>query len=263
MNFTIAIVIFFFGLCIGSFLNVVLIRFRTNSLFKKADSFCLACATPLKNIDLIPLVSFYLLRGRCRACGSKFSSRYFWVELFTALLFVGSYYLFGLTLEAGLFASLFVSLILITFYDLKHMVVPDEFSIPWNVLSLLTMFIAGNSFTFDIPDMLNHLGAGVGMFLFFTFLWWVTKGRGMGFADGIIALGIGFVLGFPLSITALLLSFWIGAAISIAYMLLSKVGTSSLVGRGERLTMKSEVPFGPYLAIGFLITLFTNVSLFF
>jgi leader peptidase (prepilin peptidase)/N-methyltransferase len=182
--------------------------------------------------------------------------------LLTAVLFVGSYYLFWFTVEALLFALLFVFLILITFYDLKHMIVPDEFSIPWNVLAFLSIFVSGNTFSFDVSNALNHIGAGVALFCFFTFLWWITRGKGMGFADGIIALGIGFILGFPLSITALLLSFWIGAGIFLALMAYQKVGTKYLVGERARLTMKSEVPFGPYLALGFLIALFTNVSFF-
>jgi prepilin signal peptidase PulO-like enzyme (type II secretory pathway) len=258
MEVIIGIFFALFGLCVGSFLNVVLDRFHTGTLFSRSKSFCFSCSHPLTSRDLLPIVSFFNLRGRCRVCGSRFSARHLLVETSTALLFLLTYLLFGVTLEALLFAALFSFLVLIVFYDIKHMIIPDAFSLPWNVLAFLSIFVSGSSLVFDTSHLLNHLATGGLLAFFFWLIWFVTRGKGMGIGDSIFALGIGFVLGFPQALTALLLSFWIGAIISVARMFFGKGGLLS-----RRLSLKSEVPFGPYLALGFLIALIMPGLVFF
>ncbi len=286
------------GVAFGSFLNVVLMRFRTASLFGKGDSVCLSCGSRLKLLDLIPVFSYLGLKGQCRKCGSKFSSRYFLVEIVTACLFGAAYALYGATVQAFIMCGLFLFLVLIVFYDLEHKIIPDEFSIPFNILAFASIFVRGNDLVFSLYNheaydaglnsmagatfssltpashVLNHLTAGIIAASIFFFIWRITKGRGMGFADWIVALGMGFVLGMPAIFTALTLAFWIGAVISVGILLFQKLSKKMprkyrkvfskviLGSNTPSLNMKSEVPFGPFLAAGFIIQLLTHANLF-
>jgi prepilin signal peptidase PulO-like enzyme (type II secretory pathway) len=256
------------GVVFGSFLNVVLLRFRTRSLFGNAESVCLSCSARLKALDLFPILSYLGLKGRCRKCGSAFSSRYILVEIITGALFGVAYTLYGVSLHSIVMCAFFLFLVLITFYDLEHMIVPDEFSIPFNVLAFISIFTSGN-------DVLLHIGGGLSASFFFFLLWFITKGRAIGFADGIIALGIGFVLGIPAVFTGIVFAFWIGSVVSVGILLFQKLlkkAPRSARARWnhyvfgsrntESLHMKSEIPFVPFIAAGFILQLLTHVSVF-
>ncbi len=254
------IVLFVLGLLIGSFLNVVILRYNTGQFFKKRSA-CFSCNQTLDWHDLIPLFSFLLLRGKCKKCKSKISIQYPLVELTTGLLFVllGAKF-FQLTLfdinsfvfAFVLYALVFCILIVISVYDIKHKIIPDAFVYAFiflGVLSTTLTFFPTTHFEFPVwADLLGGIVAASPFFL----LWLISKGKWMGFGDVKLALGIGFFLGIEKSIIALLLSFWIGALVGLILLWINK----------KNVTIKSEIPFGPFLVIGFALVFFLNLDLY-
>src|SRR5690606_1522007 len=166
--------------------------------------------------------------------------RYFLVELITGLLFVAvaltSIYLW----QALLSYMIVMLLVAIGLYDYDHHLIPHELVWPFNLLALGLLFLP-NGTAFQFPQVIDLL-AGPILASFFWIIWLISRGAWMGFADGTLALGIGWVLGLQKGITALLFSFWIGALISL--LLLAWV---KLASRSEKLSFKSEVPFGPFI----------------
>lgn len=241
-----------FGLIIGSFLNVVILRFDTGASISKGRSKCFSCEKGLSWYELIPLFSFLFQKGRCRGCVSKISWQYPLVELLGALAFPLAYYINPLAFSHGIYFGFFVlsSIILCLYivicaYDLRHKIIPDFFSYSAGIIALLTIVLeryATGSFDF------SRIIAGPLLFLFFYFFWAVSRGRWMGFGDAKLALSIGWFLGLWQGIAAILLSFWIGAILSILVIAVQKI-----LSHKKSLGMKSEIPFGPYMLLGFII----------
>jgi len=262
--------VFIFGAVVGSFLNVVVLRYNTGRSITIERSQCFSCGKTLKWFELIPIFSFIAQRGRCRSCGSKISFQYITVEILTGLVFLLIFnYQFSITNEFSNLLifnilylwTIFSILIAISVYDLRHKIIPD---------ALVFLFV-GFSFLkglFDFLDFGNWdlsgiwnlefgiwLAAGPLIALPFFLLWFFSRGRWMGFGDVKLALGIGWFLGLALGTYALLWSFWIGGAFSLGalllkYILSSLEGKSSLFLRLKGLTIKSEIPFGPFLVLG-------------
>lgn len=238
--------IFFFlilGLSVGSFLNVVINRIpRGESI--RGRSFCDTCRTTLAWYDLIPLVSFILLKGHCRYCGSLIPLHYPLVELLTAILFVTVYLRIsfaGVALPYYLF--MMAVFVVVFFSDLIYGIIPDTIVFPAILASLLFVFtLQPSSFTFHV---LSALGAST----FFAVLIFVTKGRGMGWGDVKLSALMGLMLGFPGIIVSLYLAFVMGAVISVL-----------LIAAGRK-TMKDVVPFGPFLVTSTLFTFFMEDTL--
>lgn len=285
--------VFLFGLSVGSFLNSVLHRigtgdpiFRRRGLF--ARSFCPHCKHQLSWQDLIPLLSYLFLRGRCRYCKEKISLQYPLVELATGALFVALFNL-QLTFSDGpivrqgteilllwfwhLFYWFFLSssLIVIFVYDLKHFLIPDKAlyaAVGIAFLNRLLEFLSPrywtqfgvNGFEFDIWDLkfvwnlefgiwnFDRLAVpilvGIGASAFFLAIILISKGKWMGLGDAKFAFLMGLVLGFPKVLVALFIAFLLGAAVGL------------ILVAAKRKTMKSEVPFGPFLVTGTLLALF-------
>jgi len=253
------------GLLIGSFLNVVILRYRTGRTVM-GRSACFACGGTLSWTDLIPVASFVWLKGKCRYCGDKISWQYPAVELLTALIFGAVAWQAGVLVgfESGmdiLFNLIIWSLlVVILVYDLRHKIIPDAFVYTFVVLVLiksLLVSIAGVGFFATLMNL--DLWAGPILFLPFFLLWFLSRGRLMGLGDGKLALGIGFLLGLGEGTTALVIGFWVGAIVSVAILLLQKTGLSLF---GRKLTMKSEIPFAPFLILGTLIVFLTGWNLF-
>lgn len=252
---------FVFGLLIGSFLNCVIYRLaaserraspvgrETGQSFLKGRSFCPHCKTTLRWFDLIPVLSFFWLKGKCRYCGAKISWQYPLVEIATALFFVQ---IFNLQLpdvgEVSIFriVNLFYYLIIICFlviifiYDLKHYIIPDKIIYPAIAIAGIFKFFLSNEFSIFQFSIFSAFGAA----LFFLTVVLITRGKGMGIGDIKLAFLMGLVLGWPNIIVALFLAFTLGASVGVILILLKKK------------TMKSEVPFGPFLIIGLLLALF-------
>lgn len=256
--------VFIFGTLIGSFLNVVILRYRTGRSLA-GRSMCPSCGKTLRWYELVPIVSFALQRGRCRGCGSKISWQYPLVELGTGALFVGiAYFALSTWGETVLFvlgalhlAVLMAFLVVIVVYDIRHKIIPNDFVYLFSGLALLYSFFF-HTFVPNGTPLWSDLIAGPAFAFPFALLWAISGGRWMGLGDAKLALGLGWILGLSASIVAFLLAFWVGAVWSIAVVLLGMTGTLS---EQRKLTLKSEIPFAPFLFVGFLITFFCGFNM--
>ena len=249
---------FVFGTIIGSFLNVVAFRYNTG-FGLNGRSKCLSCAKTLTWIELIPIFSFAAQKGACRKCKSRISWQYPLVELSGGLLFVAIFWKFPPTTVAtslitALYLIITALLIVITVYDIKHKIIPDALVYAFAIVAFVSMFFGGpasatNMLGFHIPLVINLL-SGLLCALPFWFLWFVSKGKWMGFGDAKLALGIGWTLGFVAAVSAIVLAFWIGAVISVIWML----------AVFHRVKGRYEIPFAPYLILGMYIVLIWGVN---
>ncbi len=250
------IFVFAFGAIVGSFLNVVILRFNTGRGIG-GRSGCSVCGAQLRWFELLPIVSFLIQRGRCRSCQSKLSWQYPLVELLTGALFVAVWYLFAPSvLFFMLYATIWSLLVVMLVYDIHHKIIPDAFVYAFCALSLLTIFLRGDA-------TLWGLLAGPLCAAPFALLWLISRGAWMGFGDAKLALGIGWLLGLVPAFSALILSFWTGACISVGIMLWERLRTphSALSGAHGRFTMKSEVPFAPFLILGTALVFFFDYDI--
>lgn len=234
------ILIFIFGLVIGSFLNVCIFRLPQNQSIITPSSHCMSCNTPLKLLDLIPVLSYLLFRGCCRYCGVTLSLRYLIVEVLTASLFIWCLYIFGVSLELLKTLILTSFLIVITFIDYDHQLILDKV--------ILWLFGAGviiNLWTnsLDIWDTIIASLLGGGLLLLIA----LASHGGMGGGDIKFAAALGIWMGWQYLLLTLLLSFIFG-------------GVGSLLLLAFKLkTCKDFIPFGPFIALGTLVsTLYGN-----
>ena len=262
------ILIFTLGTVIGSFLNVVI--YRTGSgVGYSGRSKCLSCGKMLTAQMLVPLFSFFFQRGRCAYCGTKLSWQYPLVETLSGALFVMVWWVTGFDpLSSGiketsfffLDAAIWMTLLAITVYDLRHKIIPDRFALCFALLSgllLLFRFEQGLlspyflTFTGEYIPVWVDLVAGPLLALPFALLWLFSGGRVMGLGDAKLAWGIGWVLGFIGGVSAIILAFWTALIPSLILLFLSR----------KRFTMKSEIPFAPFLILGTLIVFVWNVDI--
>ncbi len=252
---------FGFGVIIGSFLNVYIYRFHTGKSLS-GSSHCLSCGTTLKFYELVPLFSYLFLRGRCRTCMAVIPSRYFLVELLTGLLFV-VVALVTFDIVTMFYLLVLVSiLVVISVYDMYHMIIPNELV----VASLVTVLVyEGYLLLMGLPmvDLVwNLLAAALGSF-FLWILWFVSKGKWIGFGDVKLVFPLGLAVGKAGVFSMIVLSFWIGAVIGLALLLVQKFkkrGQPHLRFLPEELTIKSAVPFAPFLILGCLAVLFFDID---
>jgi len=243
-----------FGVVIGSFLNVYLYRFHTGKSLM-GFSRCMSCGVALRWHDLFPLFSYLSLRGRCRCCGAYIPSRYFWVELSAGVLFGLVVWVVEDILLWPLLFLLVAILIIVLVYDIMHMIIPHEFV--YALLSVTGVLLGYNFWNgfLDSLGVLLHLCAGLLAGAFFYGLWWYSDGRWVGLGDAKLAFPLGTMVGLMGVFSMIVLSFWIGTVIVLtllAYERYKKRGQLRLPFNSNRLTMKSEVPFAPFLIIGFL-----------
>ena len=239
MNGLLLVVFFILGLSIGSFLNVVIYRLpRRIPFFRLGErSRCPFCKKELETRDLIPVVSFIFLHGKCRHCKKHISWQYLIVELVTALAFTALFFSYGFTLPllVGCVAVSFAIPIIVI--DARHKIVPDALSIPFIgsslILGLLTIH----------PWYGVFIGGAIG-FLFFLLQWVVSKGKWIGSGDIRLGLGMGLLLGWEFLLVALALAYFSGTLFAII-----------LLARKKK-KLKATIPFGPYLLMAMLVALF-------
>ncbi|HUN55111.1 MAG TPA: prepilin peptidase [Smithella sp.] len=233
---------FIFGAAIGSFLNVCIFRLPAETSIVKPASRCPHCLHPLRFYDNIPLISYIFLRGKCRDCGETISWRYPLVELITALLALLLFLKFGLTLNFFTFFIFTAVLIVITFIDLDHQIIPDIITLPGIPLFFLAaIFIVGVPW----PEALWGLLIGGGVLLTIAFVYeLISKREGMGGGDIKLLAMIGGFFGWKSLIFIFLASSLTGAVIGIAAMLIKKQD------------MKYAVPFGPFLSAAAVANIF-------
>jgi len=233
-----------FGLIVGSFLNCAIYRLETKQSFLKGRSFCPCCKHILSWQDLIPVFSFLLLGGKCRYCDKKISVQYPLVEIATALLFF-LISLLALNINTLIYLMIIGCFLIIIFvYDLKHFIIPDKVVFPAIGIALAYNLYQLFTTNYPLSTVLNNLYSALGAAGFFLLIVLISRGKWMGVGDIKLAFLMGFLLGFPYILVALFFSFLIGAIIGVGLIL------------AKRKTMKSEVPFGPFLVIGTFIALF-------
>jgi leader peptidase (prepilin peptidase)/N-methyltransferase len=234
--------VFVFGAIVGSFLNVCIYRLPKGLSIVEPPSHCFHCQAAIRPLDNIPLLSYVLLRGRCRECGTPFSPRYFLVELLTALLAVALLWRFGLTPALFLYFAFAAALVVVTFIDLDYLIIPDAISLPGIGVGLTASFL--------IEGTPAPLESAIGVVLGAGILWAVafayeklTGTEGMGFGDVKLLAMIGAFLGWRGVPLCLLIGSLSGSVIGITAM--------AILGKDR----KWEIPFGPFLALGAILTL--------
>jgi len=235
------ILIFILGLIVGSFCNVCIYRIPKNESIIYPASHCPKCRTTIKPVDNIPLLSYILLKGRCRNCGSKISIQYPVVELLTGIIYLIIYLIYGLSIQSLVYIILSSALIIIAFIDLNEQIVPDVISLPGiGVGLILSFFVPYLSF---INSALGVVVGG-GIILIIALVGsMIFKKEAMGGGDVKLAAMIGAFLGWRYTIISLFLGFFLGALAGI-FLILSKIKSK-----------EDMVPFGPFIALGSLITL--------
>lgn len=243
---------FVVGICIGSFLNVVIIRLPRGRSIIRPSSRCGFCRTALKWAENIPVLGFFLCGGMCKKCGRPFSIRYAFIEMLTGVFALAVYSVFGWTITA-LFMFAFVSiLIAVSFIDLDLKLIPDSLSLGGWAAALLLIFVAPKEFGISFLNTpLSELGmsiflqaalssvVGYGLFwILARAYYFLRKEEGLGGGDLKLMGLVGAVLGFQGIITTLLVGSALGALIGIGNILIK--------GRSKH----SPIPFGPFLSIG-------------
>ncbi|HBY57790.1 MAG TPA: prepilin peptidase [Candidatus Atribacteria bacterium] len=241
-----SIFVLLLGLIIGSFSNVCIYRIPRNESLIRPGSHCPKCNQPIKFYDNIPLVSFIILKGKCRYCKEKISWQYPLVEFLTAVLYLLLFLRYGLQLVTFVYMFFCSALIIITFIDLKENIIPDVLSLPFLLLGFLMSFFLKN--LSPINSLLGIL-AGGGVLLLVAILGsFLFKKEAMGGGDIKLAAMVGAFLGWQLTLLSLFLSFFTGAIIGIVILIKNK---------GE----SDPIPFGPFIALGTIIALFFGNSI--
>lgn len=249
MIYSILSFFFILGCIIGSFINVVIYRLHENKPgIVTGRSYCPHCKKEILARDLIPVISFLLLRGKCRFCHTKISWKYPVVELVTGLVFTYMTWIVVVQSEPDpvrliLFLCYAFVLVVIFFYDLYYYQIPDHIMFPGIILALLASIIATITTPFA-PHILDALlGALIGL-VFFGLQVWISRETWMGMGDVFLGIFMGLVLGWKLMLVAVFIfAYPIGAVVGVYLMATAKKG------------LKSQVPFGPFLVLGMLLAL--------
>ena len=232
--------LFFFGIICGSFANVCIYRLPENKSIVTGRSSCPNCKKKIIWYDNIPLLSFILLKSKCRFCKKPINSQYFIVELITAISFVSIYYFFGLTLAALLLSILSVFFIIIFFIDLKHFIIPNELTFPLMIIGFFKSFDPNLNQTI-FPNYINSLIGGVfGYLIIWLIIFFykkVRKKEGMGLGDAKLLAVVGFWFGwFSIPFTI-----FMSSVVALIFVL------PSLINKSRK--MSSQIPFGPYIIV--------------
>lgn len=246
-----AIALLFLGLCLGSFVNAAVWRFKHKKDILLGRSECTKCHYQLGVQDLIPVFSWLMLRGKCRKCKSSISLQYPVVELATAALFVLSlaFWPFGFDsvnsiLQFAIWLLACVALVFLFVYDLKWLILPDKVVFILAFLGLLTAILQGIQADNLYVYFQNVIFSLLILSGFYLLLFVYSKGKWIGFGD--VKLGVGLALllcNWQLAVVALFLANLIGTLVFLPLLALKKVGRSS------------QIPFGPFLIVGTIIAL--------
>ncbi len=256
-------IVFIFGLLIGSFLNVSIVRLPRGGSVVSPPSHCPRCREPIKFYDNIPVISFLLLRARCRRCGQPISWRYPIVELLNALFYVWIVREFGLGGEAFILMVFCSALIVITFIDFDHQIIPDTITLPGILVgvSIAPIFLSAlnEPLPFDLghliphasPHLIGFLNSVIGMLcgalplLVIGWIWEKLRHiEAMGGGDVKLMGMVGAFLGWKGALLTIMIGSLVGSVTGLALIML------------KRHQMDKVIPFGPFLALGALVTAF-------
>lgn len=243
--FSIEVALFAFtvGLCVGSFLNVCIYRVPEKRSIVHPPSSCPACGSGIKAYDNVPVLGYLWLRGRCRSCKAPISFRYPVVELITGLAALCVYLKFGATLQAPVYFIFIATLIVITFIDIDHQIIPDIISLPGIPIFFLGSFLLP-AVTFT--EALLGIAVGGGLLYAIAWLYFILKRReGMGGGDIKLLAMIGPVVGWRGVLFTLFASSALGTVVGVLLMAVSK-----------SFKMDLKIPFGPFLALGAVTYIF-------
>jgi leader peptidase (prepilin peptidase)/N-methyltransferase len=258
----------------GSFLNVCIARVPRGLSVVRPGSHCFACQAPVRAFDNIPILSYLLLRGRCRACGAQFSVRYALIELLTALLSAAIFWNFVIADPDGavavrlarfsLYFAFTATLIVLSFIDLDTKLLPDVITLP----AILIFFLGGFG-AHDVPWSERAIGIAAG-YLFVRIIadgyYYLLKREGMGLGDGKLLAVIGAVLGWRSLPIVLVVGSLLGTLISLPVLLAARWrggDSGDARGSGENESLhRIQVPFGPFLAMGALVYLFAGHAIY-
>ncbi len=235
--------IFLIGLSIGSFLNVVIFRLGKKGGILTGRSECPKCLKRLKWYDLFPVLSYILLRGKCRSCKNKISLVYPLTELLTAFCLSLFYAVYKPTFGVVDFyyMLIIISFVALIFFDYLYFLIPDKIILPLIVISILFNYF------FRRPEFMVLLLSALMLGGIFAIIHIASNGKWVGFGDAKLLFLIGLVLGYPLGFLSLILSVWVAALVGIGLM---------LFGWANR---KTPLPFGSFLAgVAILIIIFQN-----
>lgn len=234
--------LFIYGLFVGSFLNVVIYRLPKNESIVFPPSHCPQCRHKIAFYDLIPVISYLILGGKCRHCKQSISFIYPFVEILTGLLFFSIFQFLPIYNYVTLiYLLVMMSVFIVVFFtDLKYGIIPFQVVL-LGLIAVLTYLI----YIFSFAEFINHFLAGIGAFIAFLLLFLFTKGKGMGFGDVVLVFLIGLFLGFPKVGIAIYIAFLTGAVISLILVLI-----------GIKKIKHDSIPFGPFLVSGTLLSLF-------
>jgi leader peptidase (prepilin peptidase)/N-methyltransferase len=254
-----------FGAIWGSFLNVCIARVPLGQSVVRPGSRCMACKTPVRAADNIPILSYFLLRGRCRSCGARFSARYALVELLTAAIAAAIFWRFvaddpggAVAVRLSRFALYFAfsgALIVLSFIDLDTGLLPDLITLPAIPILFLAAFGAH-----DVPALERAIGAAAGYLfirLIADFYYYVLGREGMGLGDGKLLAMIGALLGWKSLPIVMFAGSFLGVLISLPILIAARRKGGDGDG-GDPSLRRAKVRFGPFLALGALIYLFAG-----
>lgn len=251
------LLLFIFGLFIGSFLNVVIDRLPRGESVIVGRSHCDMCHHTLAWYDLVPILSFVSLRGKCRYCKKFIGYNYPIIELSTGTLFIITflallphqayvYHMFlnwEFILTLGFYLFVTSALLIIFFTDLWYGIIPDAIEIPLLCITLLHLF-------FSPQSILVSISSGIASFLLFFFLFLITRGKGMGLGDVKFAFVMGLLLGWPSIVVGLYIAFLTGAAVALILVLVRKKRFHG-----------GTIAFGPFLVVATFVSEFFGASL--
>ena len=232
--------IFSFGLAVGSFANVCIYRLPRKESVVVPGSHCPACHSSVRPLDNIPLISYLILRGKCRNCAIRISPIYPTIEAITAVLMLAGLLKFGTSLEFLVHAVVATSLVIITAIDIEHQIIPDVITLPGIAFGLIVGIC-----TIGYKDSLLGLFLGGGLF----YLLAVLSNGGMGGGDIKYIAAVGALLGWQKVLLVIFIGAFLGSIVGLFLITIQKK------------SRKSTIPFGPFLAAGTLITLYYGNSL--
>jgi leader peptidase (prepilin peptidase)/N-methyltransferase len=243
------IVSIIFGALVGSFLNVCIYRLPKEESIVWPGSHCPHCRKSIRFYDNIPLISYILLKGKCRHCHGPISIQYPLIEGITAFVALIIFMKFGPSLSFLIYFAFVAALIVITVIDLYHQIIPDVISLPGIGVGLLASLVLPQFTFFD--SLIGFLLGGGSLFLVATLYQWLFKREGMGGGDVKLLAMIGAFLGWKAVILTILLGSLVGSITGIIIMVL----------KGK--DFKYAIPFGPFLSLGAVIALFYQNEILF
>lgn len=247
-----SILAFIFGASIGSFVQVIASRLHVAPIIK-GRSKCLSCGEALRPSDLVPVLSYLFLKGRCRYCKSRYGISALVIEIVFGLVFLGLYH-FVLVGQSTLSMSvvwlayytlLFGTLGVMALYDKAHSYIPVSFLSVYLFLTCAMYFLRLAEFR-DVATLLSPLFVA----LPFLLIWLATKGKGLGFGDVILFFGVGAFFGSLQGFAVLMISVWIGAVVGLYIKFILN----------KQYKKTTAIPFVPFIVIAFLIVLFTGID---